>query len=244
MQVIAHKGYSETWPENSLAAFSDALASGADAVELDVRLCFTGEPVVIHDRTLRRLFRLKKPVSQMTLAELRKVDVAAGEPVSTLDEILNFLANNYSGKTKPRILIDIKNWDRAAVEAIIRVVEKYCHNAAYSYEQLPIIGQNWELLRLGKRLSPRASIGQSLLPLKLPARAALKLAGYSGAEMLNVHHRFLNPRLVTLAHQAGLAVNAWTVNEESDMERMLAAQVDGIITDRPKVLSQIVADAS
>lgn len=237
MQVIAHRGYIETWPENSLAAFADALASGADAVELDVRLCFSGEPVVIHDRTLKRLFRLRKPVSQMTLAELRKVDVAAGEPVSTLDEVLQYLAET---SASPRILIEIKNWDRAAVEAIVKIVEKHCRGA-FAHEQLPIIGQSWELLRLAKNLNPRASIGQSLLPLMLPASAALKLARYSGAEMLNVHHRFLTPKLVERAHQAGLAVNAWTVNSESDMKRMLAAKVDGIITDRPKLLNQLIS---
>ncbi len=242
MQVIAHRGHFETWPENSLAAFQDALASGADAVELDVRLCFTGEPVVLHDRTLKRLFRLKKPVSQMSLAELQHVDVAGGEPVSTLDEVLSFLADNHKSGTKPQILIEIKNWDRTAIEAIVKIVEKHCQGA-YTHNQLPIIGMSWELLRLAKRLSPRVSIGQSLLPLKFPASAALKLAGYSGAEMINVHHRFLSPKLVEKAHQAGLIVNAWTVNSEAEMKRMLAAKVDGIITDRPKLLNRILSDA-
>lgn len=179
----------------------------------------------------------------MSLAELRKVDTEPGEPIPTLDEVLSFLANHHKTDSKSRIFIDIKNWDKSAVEAIVGIIEKYCKDAIYAYEQLPVTGMSWELLRLAKNLNPRISTGQSLIPLKLPASAILKLAKYSSSEMVNMHHRFLSPKLVARVHQAGLAVNAWAVNDKSDMRRMLAAEVDAIMTDRPKLLNRIMSDA-
>src|SRR4051794_314397 len=75
--IIAHRGASAWAPENTLAAFEMAMESGADGIELDVRLSRDGVPVVIHDATLRRVGGRNKRVACISAAELTQVDVGS-----------------------------------------------------------------------------------------------------------------------------------------------------------------------
>src|SRR5437899_2504336 len=86
--IFGHRGVRGEAPENTMAAFELAAASGADGVELDVRLCRSGEVVVCHDPTLARATGGKdeRAVADLDLAELRRADVGAGQGVPLLEE--------------------------------------------------------------------------------------------------------------------------------------------------------------
>ncbi len=86
--VIAHRGASGQYPENTLLAFTKALEMGADAIELDVRLTTDGVPIVLHDPTLDRTTDGKGAVAGLTLAEVRRAVAGAGERVPALAEVL------------------------------------------------------------------------------------------------------------------------------------------------------------
>lgn len=235
---VAHSGSFGNLPKNSLAGFKAALAGGADAIELDIWRCASGEAVVFHDRTLKRLAQVKQPISRLTLADLRKVNV--GHPISTLREVVGALANINKSGSQPYIFIDIKNWDKPVVNTVVKIIEESCKAGDYTYDRLVIQGISWELLRLAKKLNPKVVTGQSLPPFPLPASTVLRLARYSGAEMVNVYHRFLSPKLIMRTHEAGLLVNAWTINNEADMRRLLEAGVDFVTTDRLDILAELL----
>src|SRR5215204_7777086 len=77
MLIIGHRGASTVAPENTMAAFREALAVGADGIEFDVRLTSDGVPVVIHDSTLRRTGGLPHRVADLSWAEISKIDVGS-----------------------------------------------------------------------------------------------------------------------------------------------------------------------
>lgn len=234
--IVAHRGNTSDLPENSLADPQKVLKSGADALELDVRICASGEPVVFHDRSLRRLYRIKRPISRVSLAELKALKNDLHPNIFTLEETLVALA-----PSAPRhIFIDIKNWDRSAILAVIAAIESCCDRGLYEFSRLSIVGHSWELLRLIKRTNPSISTGQTILPIPMPAPSMLQLAKYSRANIVNVQHHLLGSRFIERAHRAGLLVNTWTVNREEEMRWLLEAGADFITTDRVKQLAALV----
>ncbi|MGH8454787.1 MAG: glycerophosphodiester phosphodiesterase, partial [Nevskiales bacterium] len=103
VRVIAHRGAKHACPENTLSAFDQALLEGADGMELDLRLTRDGVPVVFHDHTLRKLGQLRQRLSDLALAQLRRLDFGgwfdpafAGEPIPTLAQVLE----RYARKTQ------------------------------------------------------------------------------------------------------------------------------------------------
>jgi glycerophosphoryl diester phosphodiesterase len=122
--VWAHRGASALAPENTLAAFRAAEAGGADGLELDVQLSRDGVPVVLHDATVDRTSDGRGAVAELTLTELRRLDVGtwfapafAGERLPTLEEVLAW------GGRRLRFNIEIK--DAAAGQAVLQQVR--CH---------------------------------------------------------------------------------------------------------------------
>ena len=106
--ILGHRGASAIAPENTLAAFSQALSDGADGIEFDVRLSRDGVPVVIHDGTLNRTGSISGTVRDLTAAQLSEVDVGswfskrtgsqtfAGERIPTLSQVFALFAAAWS----------------------------------------------------------------------------------------------------------------------------------------------------
>src|SRR6185369_17228462 len=91
---IGHRGASGYLPENSISSFRKAIELKADGIELDVHLCKSGEPVVIHDETVDRTTNGKGTVATLTLSQLRSLEIAPGETIPTLEEVLQKLGND------------------------------------------------------------------------------------------------------------------------------------------------------
>ena len=114
--AIAHRGASRDRPENTLSAFDEALRRGADAIELDLQLSRDGVPVVYHDRTLARAGGGRRRMSQLTLAQLRRLDAGfrsdafGGERIPTLTAVLR----RYARRT--RLLLEIKTRERDGLQ--------------------------------------------------------------------------------------------------------------------------------
>lgn len=89
MKIIAHRGYSAKFPENTMAAFQAAVDVGTDMIEFDVLLSKDRIPVIVHDETLDRTTNGKGKVAQFTLSELKKLDAGKGETIPTLEEVLS-----------------------------------------------------------------------------------------------------------------------------------------------------------
>jgi len=233
--VIAHRGASSAAPENTLAAFDAAREAGADGIELDVRLCATGEPVVIHDARVDRTTNGCGAVSVLGLAELRRLDAGswfserfAGEPVPTLDEALEVAAGHLL------VNVEIKGADATAeaaplVTAIASVVRS--HGMAdwvlvSSFDPLALVQM--------RRAAPELPL--ALLYSQIPSSDLRRRL----PDLCAVHprHDLVNGSAVEAAHRCGRLINTWTVNERTDMLRLTDLGVDGIITDDPALLRQ------
>jgi glycerophosphoryl diester phosphodiesterase len=231
--ISAHRGGAARHPENTLAAFREAVRLGAHQIELDVRRTADGEAVVIHDETVDRTTDGRGRVDRLTLAELRRLDAGrwkgerfAGERVPTLREVLEIM---------PRDLwlnLQIKRAEPVAreVAALIAAQDRLhqtivaCGNAAGV---------------AARELHPEILLCN--LARKRTRAAYLEHAVAMGSNFVQFHHLrgAPEPELVERARAAGLRVNHCCDPELCDLEAIFAAGVDfALVDDLPRGLEQ------
>lgn len=221
--VIAHRGASGAYPENTLLAFDRALQDGADALELDVRISADGVPVVIHDPTVSRTTDGTGKVRAMTAAALERLDAGHGERIPRLEAVVE----RY--RTTP-LLIEIK--EAAASVASLAVLRR--HGA----ERQVLVGSfEWRALipfrRAGIPTTPaRIEVALLLLLSRIGMSWPARVAAYAVPERKR-WVRIVNERFLRLARRAGRPVHVWTVNEPDDARRLRAMGICGIITNFP-----------
>lgn len=229
-KIWAHRGASAVAPENTIPAFETAIAMGADGVELDVQRTADGELVVIHDETLDRTTSGSGRVVDRTLDELRALDASNGAPaftgirIPTLAEVLELLA-----PTGMRVNVELKTsvefYPGIEAEALALV-----EDAGMTERVVWSSFNHLTLLPLRGRV-PAANIGLLLSDVTVePWRYAREFGAgalHPGLHLLQV------PGWVDAAHEAGLAVHVWTVDEPAHLQLVAAAGVDVIITNRP-----------
>ncbi len=237
--VTAHRGFSGKAPENTLASFRAAIDAGSDMIELDVHLTRDNEVVVIHDDTLERTTTGKGNVADKTLAELKSLDAGVwfnprfvGERIPTLAEVLTLV--------RGRILVNIelkkgKNFPYTMEELADRtlaVVEK--------------AGMTDQVLfsSFAPAAIDRIRVRNSRLPVALIIDKAWakpdKPGGGTLYRTLNCRAAVLNEENIRSAHAAGIKIHVWTVDTTEAMERFIALGVDGIITNHPDRLIEIL----
>lgn len=237
--IIAHRGASNWAPENTLAAFQRACALGADGIELDVTLTRDGVPVVIHDDTVDRTTNGKGAVAQMTLEEIRSLDAGSwcsaefhGEKIPTLAEVLQAIGQCGF------VDIELKGTKLKAdglEAAAIRAVE-----SAGMQERIILSSFNPIRLWRAARLNPdieRGLLYTDSLPIYL-RRAWFRPLARPAA--LHPIHRMVTPGYVRWAREMGYKINTWTVDDPTEMKRLIGLGVDAIITKRPDILRQII----
>ena len=214
MDCIAHRGFAETNPENTLAAVR-AAGSGdqtADAVEVDVRRCGSGELVVVHDEAVDRVSDGTGRVGKLSLPELRGLDVlGTGAGVPTLDDVLAAAAVPLNVELKERGL---------AADALERADEAGAGPLFSAFDPAVV-----EALR--ERGGEAA-----LLFFEAPGEA-LDRARRLDCPAVHPHHALCDAGFVAQAHGAGVAVNAWTVRSRGTAADLAAAGADGLIADAP-----------
>lgn len=211
--VIAHRGASGREVENSLAAFRAARDLGADAVELDVHATVDGAIVVHHDPVVDGIH-----IPWATLPEVRARRLSNGEPVPTLDEALAVI--------HPRMaFVEVKSlapdWDQRLFEVFDRSPNPD-RVAVHAFDHRII-------RRLG---SARPSLARGVLLASYPVHPLVDMVD-AGATALWQHAELIDAALADAVHAAGGALYAWTVDDPSEMERLLAAGVDGLCSNHP-----------
>lgn len=239
MLNTGHRGASGTEPENTLRAFHAALAMGAEALELDVHRCKSGEMVVIHDDDVSRTTNGQGKVSELTLDELRRFDAGKGEQIPTLEEVLHSLRGCCRDGKNPTVFIEIKS---PGEQQVADTVHHAVATQGWSYAELPVIGFDHPQIGRVKQANPQIETGISLDKGEDAQLAGLlPLAKSLGASAVNPHHSMVTPEWVADAHANGLKVNTWTVNEHADIKRVIEAGVDSVIgnyPDRTRLLAQ------
>ncbi len=244
--LAAHRGGSNLWPENSLLAFRNAVALGADYLETDVHLTADGEVVVMHDPTLDRTTTGSGPVRDKRLADLAGVRLKARdgtvteEPVPTLAALLDLLATS-----RAQLLLEIKvGPDRvryAGIEekalALVRARGLGDRVVVMAFEAPTV--RRVRALDAGIRTALLVSKGR-LAREGAAASDAVRWTTDVGARYLGIEHAALDAATMTAARGASVGVAAWTVNDETSMRRMIDLGVDVLITDQPDVALRLL----
>ena len=241
--VHAHRGGAGLAPENTMAAFRNSVALGAHCIELDVRLCASGELVVVHDEDLRRVAGLEARVAELPMAELKSLDVGshfsaefAGESIPCLVEVLEELGQEtlFNIEVKEESLLGDGTSARLGPLLSSMGLEQRCLVSSFNPGALLRVARDCSaVLAL---LYPTEGAGR--LKDRLSARPWLARA--LPVVAINPHYESVSPKLVSCAHRRGLGVNAWTVNQAAVMAEQLHMGVDGLITDRPDLALELL----
>jgi len=221
MLIIGHRGACGYEPENTLQSFARAIELGADMIELDVQVRRTGELVVIHDDTVDRTTNGHGRVTELSLEELRKLDAGQGERIPTLTEVFDLVDR--------RVPINVELKSPGVAEPVAKLISTYRTRGWDSDRFIVSSFDHPELARfhgLQSDISIGALIGH--LPIDLA-----KYAAELGAWSANCNREFLNSNFVADAHERGLKVFVFTVNDPRDIKNMAALGVDGIFTNFP-----------
>jgi len=251
--VIAHRGGAGLWPENTLHAFGQAAALGADVIETDARLTADGALVLVHDETVNRTTDGAGRVRELTLADIKKLDAGhrftpdggrthpfrgRGLTVPTLQEAFALPGGL-------RFNIEPKEDSPALVAALCGAIRE--HRVA---ERVVVAAFRHSTLEQFRRACPEVATAASaseasgflarykagLSASYSPAMQALQVPEYAGGMLV------LTREFVEAAHARNLHVHAWTVNSAEDMRRLLSVGVDGIMTDYPDRLLEILKE--
>ncbi len=242
---VGHRGAAALAPENTLRAFEAAVAAGVDAIEFDVLDLPRGPLVVAHSDDLSEVSHglATGLVRDRSLEELR----AVAPELPTLDEALAWLASH-----DLLVHVDLKLTTR--LDELVAALERH-----RLQERTVVSGFHVPSLLEIARLAPQVAIGRTypedrygvsrrraLRPVIRASTGALRRAlarrvpamlERAGAAALMLHHAVVSPAAVECAHDAGAAVWAWTVDDPAEVQRVVAAGVDAVITNDPAMLA-------
>lgn len=236
--IIAHRGASHDQPEHTLAAFRQAIADGADALECDVRLTADGFLVCVHDRRIDRTSDGRGVVSTKTLSQLKQNNFASdngSEGVLALSELLDLVVGTTDREVG--LAIETKHPTRYAGLVEQRVVEMLRDYGLLGTRLAPsrrihLMSFSEQAMRRWRDFAP--STPTVLLMDRVPLRCRSGWLPYASAAAgpdIQILHR--HPAFVRRVHRSGGQVFAWTVDEMADVALCLALGVDAVITNRP-----------
>lgn len=251
---FAHRGASSRAPENTLEAFRLGAESGAGGLELDTHMTSDGHIVVIHDDSVDRTTDGEGFVRDMTLCEVQSLDAGyrftldggatypyqgQGVRVPELGEVFREFPNH-------AVNIDIKEAQPGVEESLLKTItDAGAGDRGLVVSEMPAVVERFRKLSEG-RISAGASrreIGDfyRLSRLRLesflrPPYDALQVpAEYGGRDVVT-------PRFVEAAHNRGVRVDVWTIDEPAEMRRLLDLGADVIMTNRPEVLEVVLRE--
>ena len=226
--VVAHAAAAGEAPANTLAGVRASLA-GAGAIEIDLRLCADGAPVLLHDETLDRTTDLSGPVREASLARLARADAGGGEPVPALDEALALVAGRIPVFCELKAAHDHRAEGEALLDAVLDAVRR---RGAERWTELHSFDH--ALVERARRLAPEVGAAYIVPPATAAEVDALcARAAAHGIGALSLEHTAADAEAVATARRHGLLLRAWTADEPAQWRRLMDAGVDGIITNRP-----------
>jgi len=244
--LFGHRGASAEAPENTLVAFTRALAHGVPYLELDCHATRDGEIVVLHDAELARTTDSHGLVSELSYAELQGLDAGyrftrdghtfpfrgKGIRVPRFSEVLSAFPDT-------RLNLEVKQAKPPIAEQVVRLIRR-----ANASARVLLAAAEEPILAEIVKLDPGTALGSSTVDViafvKAAAESRLERFVPRGHALQIPPDAFgrplVTPELVSAAHALGLFVHVWTINEADEMRRLLALGVDGLMSDDPALL--------
>ena len=249
--VMAHRGGAGLWPENTLHAFECAVDLGVDVLETEIQSTADNFLVLMHDSTVDRTTNGSGPISAFTLEELKTLDAGyhwtadggqtfpfrgSGITVPTLEELFTALPT-------VRINIDIKQEKPSLVASLCKTIRTFD-----MVDRVMVASFSSKVLKAFRQACPEvttsAGTGEVALffMMNMAFLGGIYRSAFQALQVPEYRHglRVLTKRFVKAAHGLDLDVHAWTINEVTDMKRLLALGVDGIVTDYPDRLISLL----
>jgi glycerophosphoryl diester phosphodiesterase len=233
-RLFAHRGDSGRFPENTLPAFRAAIDAGLAYLELDVWATRDSHIIVHHDETVRRTCGVDRRVRDLTLSEAKYLDAGAkGVTIPTLDEVLTAFPDAFFN-------IEVKQKDPGIEECVLKVIR------AARREDSVLLASEDDLVMARLRtvcdgIPTSFSHGEVEAFLSRARKGCCSPDYRPPGEALQVPVRhdgvvLVNSGFISAAHASGVEVHVWTVNDASEMARLLDMGVDGLMSDHPAVL--------
>jgi len=246
---ISHRGGADVFPENTLYAFERAVGQYAtDVLEIDLHPTSDGEIVIIHDETVDRTTDATGLVREMTLAEIQSLDAAyrfdpdndGTYPLRGQGITVPTLAEAFEMFPQMHFNVEVKEWDPVQYESTVAEIVQ-----AYGMVELTCWGSSND----GSAERLKALMPQVCIYYPIEAGACFGLSVINGEDpmdqcerydALNIPESAATTDLISVAHRNGIPVYVWTVDDRSIMELLFADGADGIMTDRPDVLREVI----
>lgn len=238
--IIAHRGFSGKYPENTLLAVREAMRLGVDGIEVDARVSRDGVVVLMHDESVERTTNGRGLVRELLWSEIKRLDAGSwrgeeflGEPVPTLDEIL--------AETVGRVVLHVEVKEPGDEDAVIKVARD-----VGALDWIVVNSFHPEVIRNVLKLEP--TLGRCLtlewLDDDFEESRAIRLAINHGANSISLYKGRATQSFMKYAHQRLLSVSVWTVNSIEDARSLAKMDVDAIVTDYPDIMLNYLRGAS
>ena len=226
---VAHRGASAYAPENTLAAIAKAAELGADMVELDVQHSADGVPVIIHDTDLSRISDQPGPVSHRTLAELKTLDVGAGQTIPTLEEAI-------AACREHGLLLYLELKSGMVIPAVVETLRRLDF---IEYTLVTSFRPDW--LAFVKAIEPNLTTSvlfgaPNLDPVALARAVGAAYVHPAWEDMAPQPHRLLTPDWLARVRAAGLGLVIWHEERPDEIAALRQLGVDAICSDAPDLL--------
>lgn len=228
--IFAHRGANSFAPENSLSAFEKAIDIGCDGIELDVRLCASGEVVVFHDRSTARMTGHRGSIHRMNFSEIKQLILgnidSTIEKIPTLDQILEL------ARKKVLINIDIKKdpfFKNNLEEKIIQILKRHSLK-----ENIILSSFNPFVLKKIALLYPGLHNG-----FIFRNRSSMMFLNGQPVQSLHARYRILDKNYISNLTQRASEIYAWTIDEAKGMLEQIQLGIHGIISNNPEIFLQL-----
>ena len=234
LAVMAHRGGSLEAPENTIESFKYAIEIGSDIIETDIQLSSDGVPYIFHDDDLKRIPGIEKDFNDLLASEIDELKIFGDFKIPTLEETLKQFPDT-------KFQIDFKTDE--VVDPAIEIINKFPHI------KKNICVASFSSQRLQKIKSKLSDVTYSMGPhevLKLLLKSFGIYRGEVGGDCLQIPiYRYgikiVTKRFVDFCKRENIKISVWTINSTEEMDYLIDLDVDGIITDKPKALINLLA---
>lgn len=233
-KIMAHRGFSGEYPENTLLAFKQAIALGVDMIELDVHLTKDHQIVISHDSNLKRCAGIDFNIADLEYRKIRGLNLPRAQYIPLLSEVLRLLYGH------PKITLNIEIKAPEVVPQLVELIEKERMGSRVifsSFQAAPLL----ELQELMPDV-PIAMISGHFSEEKL--EHYVKQAKFVNAKYMNMAQTTLNQQIIEYLHSEGFEINGWTPNTIEEMQSLLDLNVDIITTNYPNLLKELIKNAN